>query len=400
MLKLRSISKIDFDNYITKQQSSAHFMQTSAWGEFEKVTNHITPHYLGLVNNDNEIVAATLLIEEHLPLNNCYLYAPRGFVIDYKNKRLVSIFTLKLKDFAKVKKAIAIKINPAINVNCKNIEEILSTLKELGYKRKSDIKLLEYNYKIDLTKKQKEIESLYSNNIKEKIESTEKYDIELSIGTNKDLEEFFNIKETNNDYYKTLYEIFSNNEHTKIKLFLGKLHITKTQKKLEKELRKINNQIAIIPIDNLDQTSKKKLTNLRNQKEKINKDLEKFKEYKLTYGNYLTISANLMMEQNNKVWVLSEASKDILDETNLSYTIYNEFIKYYKDQGFHLFNQLSPIEHPNINEFKKEFGGEFVEYIGEYDLITNKFTYFIQKKIIPIFSKTKKEAENGTSNSN
>ena len=113
------------------------------------------------------------------------------------------------------------------------------------------------------------------------------------------------------------------------------------------------------------------------------------------YGNYLTISANLMMEHNNKVWVISEASNHILDETNLKYTIYHEYIKYYKEQGFHLFNQLSPLEHnPDFNELKKEFGGDFAEYIGEYDIITNKFYYLIQKKIIPIFNKNKKEVQN------
>ena len=74
--------------------------------EFEKVTNHTTPYYLGLVNENEEIVAATLLLEEHLPMNNCSLYAPRGFVIEYKNHRLLTIFTEKLKDFAKHKKAI------------------------------------------------------------------------------------------------------------------------------------------------------------------------------------------------------------------------------------------------------------------------------------------------------
>lgn len=398
MLKLRSISKTEFDNYTNNENVNAHFMQTSAWGEFEKVTNHTTPHYLGLINENNQIIAATLLIEEHLPMNSSILYAPRGYVVDYKDKRLIYVLTKKLKDFAKTRKAIAIRINPTININIENNKKILHFLKELGYKRQSNIKLLEYNYTIDLTKDLKTIEKSYSSNIKEKIDSTEKYDIELAIGTQKDLEELFTLqKTTNKDYYETLYDILKNNEQTKIKLFIGKLHITKT---LERELGKINNQISIIPIDNLDPTSKEKLANLRKQKEKVSKDLAKFKEYKLTYGNYLTISANLMMEHKKQVWVLSETSNNILDETNLRYTIYHEYIKHYKEQGFNQFNQLSPLEHnPNINEFKKEFGGEFTEYIGEYDLIINKLTYFIQKKIIPLFNK-KQEDKNGTSHTN
>lgn len=411
MLKLRSISKIDFDNYTKEQENSSHFMQTSAWGEYEKVTTNITPHYLGLLNENDEIIAATLLLEEHLPMNYCYFYAPRGFVIDYKDKRILSIFTQKLKEFAKYKKAVSIRINPAITYKTydennnetvnKDAIKIINYLKELGYKRTSDIKLLEYNYKIDLTKDLKEIQSKYSKNIKEKLLSTEKYDIELIVGTTKDLQELFILQDNlkNQDYYETMYDIFSSNENTNIKLFLGKLHITKTIKSLERDLQRINNQMSIIPIDNLDVNSKQKLANLKAQREKTNKDIEKFRNYKIKYGNYLTISANLMMEHNNTVWTLSEASNHILDETNLSYTIYNEYIKYYKEKGFNLFKQLSPIEHnPNINELKKEFGGEFTEYIGEYNLTTNKIMYFIQRKIIPIFSK--KEKTNGTSNSN
>lgn len=397
MLKLRSISKIEFDNHI-KKQNDTNFMQSTAWGEFEKVTNYVTPHYLGLVDEDNDIIAATLLLEEHLPLNCSNLYAPRGFVIDYKNKRTLRIFTNKLKDFAKSRKATSIRINPSISTE----DEELNNLKDLGYKRNSNIKLLEYTYKIDLTKEQKEIEKSYSENVKSNLKDTEKYDAELIVGSQKDLEEFFQLQNNqNNDYYETIYDIFSNNEHTKVKLFLGKLHITKTIKILEKELVRVNNQIAIIPIDNLDASSKERLTTLRNQKNKINDDLKRFKEYKLEYGNSLTISATLTMEQKDKVWILSEANNQVLLDTKLNYRIYNEYIKYYKNNSFNLFNQLSPLEcSPSFNEFKKEFGGEFIEYAGDYVLVTNHITNFIQNKLIPLFNKFKKEDIDETSNSN
>ena len=107
------------------------------------------------------------------------------------------------------------------------------------------------------------------------------------------------------------------------------------------------------------------------------------------------------MEQNDKVWILSEANHNVLTEINLNYRIYNEYIKYYKNNSFNLFNQLSPLEsNPDFNEFKKEFGGEFVEYIGDYVLVTNHLTNFIQNKVFPLFKKFKKEDTNESSNSN
>ena len=43
-----------------------------------------------------------------------------------------------------------------------------------------------------------------------------------------------------------------------------------------------------------------------------------------------------------------------------------------------------------IHSFKKRLGGEYTEFIGEFDLITNKFMYFMFKTLIPIYRKIKR----------
>ena len=86
MLRLKSIDKLEFDNYVVNHPTKSHFLQSESWGEFAKVKKNLTPYYLGLVNEDEQLVAATLLLEKHLPMNLCYFYAPRGFVIDYNKK--------------------------------------------------------------------------------------------------------------------------------------------------------------------------------------------------------------------------------------------------------------------------------------------------------------------------
>ena len=397
MFKLRSISKKDFDKYSKKNSDITNFMHSSAWGEFEKVTMNVTPHYLGLIDEKNKIVAATLLLEEHLPMNLCNLYAPRGYIIEYSNKNLLNIFTQKIKKFAKVKKATSIRINPDLEYKIydnknnetlnKEIENTLTLLKDLNYKKKSNIKLLEYNLAINLTKEIKDIEKNFSKNLKNKLEKNKYYNVEIIEGTKKDFDELIK-NENNKKYYETLYDIFKDNDHTKIKLFLGVLHITKTIKSLEKELKKIINQISIIPIDNLDSTSKEKLNNLKSEKDRLSKDIEKFRNYKIIYGNSMTIYTTLFMEHHNKVWTISETTNNVATETNLDYNIYYEYIKYYINKGFTTFYQLSPTDYnPEINRFKRDFGGQFIEYIGEFDLVTNKLYYFLEKKIIPLLKK-------------
>ena len=57
----------------------------------------------------------------------------------------------------------------------------------------------------------------------------------------------------------------------------------------------------------------------------------------------------------------------------------------------------------SLHEFKKKFGGDYVEFLGEWDYILNKPMYFIFTKLVPTYrkiikkrskNKLKKELEN------
>ena len=101
MLKLKNIEKEKFDEFVKENPYKSHFLQSVSWGEFSKTKKNYTPFYLGLVNEDDQLVAATLLLQKHLPLNYCYFYAPRGYVLDFHKKELVKTMTSKVIDFAK-----------------------------------------------------------------------------------------------------------------------------------------------------------------------------------------------------------------------------------------------------------------------------------------------------------
>ena len=153
MLKLINLEKEKFDNFIFNNEHKSHFLQSQAWGEFSKIKKNLTPYYLGLVNEHDEIVAATLLLEKKLPLNLCYFYAPRGFVIDYNKKEILKIMTQKIVNFAKNKKAIFVKIDPDLIKTSTNYlnevteheetKKIYDTLKSLGWKHQGFTKNFE-----------------------------------------------------------------------------------------------------------------------------------------------------------------------------------------------------------------------------------------------------------------
>ena len=431
MLTFKNIEKEQFDSFVRSHKTKSHFLQSLAWGEFSKIKKNVTPHYLGLVNENNEVVAGTLLLEKKLSFNLCYFYAPRGFVLDYKKKELLREMTDHIVKFAKKNKAIFVKIDPDIiktSFNYQNeekenpdFEEIFNTLKSLGFKHQGFTKNFEtmqprYTFRIDLTQSLEDIENHFSKTTKQRIAKSIKLDTEVVIGNKDDLPEFYHLMTlTENrkdfisygqDYYETLYEIFNGNENSQATLFLGKVHINKTIKALEKNLKEINNQISILPIDNLSKSAKSKLNELTKQKENITSEIEKFQNYKKEYGNDLTLSAHMIIEYGDKAWVLYAGNHNILSETYVNYNTYYEHIRYAHSKGIKTYDQFGTIgdlskDNPRLglHEFKKKFGGDYVEFMGEWDYITNPIMYFVFTKLVPIYrkiirSKSKKELKN------
>ena len=431
MLHLKNIEKEEFDEYVKNHKTKSHFLQSLSWGEFAKTKKNLIPYYLGLVDDGNKIQAATLLLEKKLPMNYTYFYAPRGFVIDFKNKELVRTMTKKVVEFAKKKKAIFVKIDPdlikeqtnyleEVSKN-KDYDELFNTLKESGFKHLGFTKNFEtmqprYTFRIDLNQSMEEIEDHFSKTTKQRIAKAKKLDTEVTIGTEKDLSEFYHLMTLtedrkdfvsyNEDYYNTLYEIFNGNKNSKATLFLGKVHINKTLKVLENELKKINDQISILPIDNLSKSAKNKLKELTRQKENTTKEIEKYKEYKKEYGNDITLSAHMIIEYGDKAWVLYAGNHNILTETYVNYYTYSEHIRYCKEKGIKIYDQFGTIgalskDNPRLglHEFKQKFGGDYIEFIGEWDYVINHFMYFVFTKLVPIYRKiirrkSKKELKN------
>ncbi len=420
MYKLIMLEKTKYDNFVKKHKTKSHFLQSYSWGEFSKLKKNLTPYYMGLIDSNKKIVATALLLQKKLPMKLSYFYSPRGFVMDYENKEIVQEMTKKIINFAKSKKAIFVKIDPDIIINDINYlneskelnydwKEIFNSLKKAGFKHMGFTKNFEtmqprYSFRVDLTQSIEDIENHFSKTTKQRINKSQKLNTIVEIGTEKDIKEFYHLMtltETrkdfvsyNLDYYETLYEIFNGNKNSKATLFLGKVDIDKTLETFEKTLKNINNQISILPIDNLSKSAKNKLNELTRQKDHTKEQIKKFEKYKEQYGNLITLSAHMIIEYGDKAWVLYAGNHNILTDTYVNYNTYYEHLLYCKKEGLKIYDQFGTIgdlskDNPRIglHEFKKKFGGDYVEFIGEFDYIINKPMYFVFTKLVPLYRK-------------
>ena len=103
---MKFIDNVDRETYekFTQGHEKSHFLESYAWGEFCRRIKGQVPHYVGMTDDDGNLVATALILERRTPLGYGYGYSPRGFIIDYKNKELVKEFTEYLRDYMKLNK--------------------------------------------------------------------------------------------------------------------------------------------------------------------------------------------------------------------------------------------------------------------------------------------------------
>ena len=97
------------------------------------------------------------------------------------------------------------------------------------------------------------------------------------------------------------------------------------------------------------------------------------------------------------VWTVHGGNASFLRGLNANYFIYYEIIKDAQKNGFHYIDFFGTTGDPKpenpiygIHLFKKRLGGEYLEYIGEFDLITRPIYYRIFCTLIPFYRKIKR----------
>lgn len=430
---IENVDKKKYEKFVKNHKSKSHFLQSYAWGEFSKKSKNLIPHYVGLVDNKGNLVATALLLEKKLPLGYSYFYSPRGFVIDFYDKKLLTEFVEKIKRYAKEKKAIFVKIDPDIIWRKENYlgeeikledepKKVFDHLTELGFKHLGFTKNFEtmqprYTFRIDMNQSLEEIESKFSKTTKQRINKAEQLNTKVRLGTIDDIPVFSHLMDLtenrkdfvshNLEYYKSLYEIY--NKDNKMNLFIGSVNTTEIIDTYSKDLKVVEDELSeLLKVESLSKSAKVKKNELEKRKVKLEEFIEEYSNARDKYQEEIILNGHVIMEYGNKAWVLYAGNHNVLTSSYANYKTYSEHIKYCHDKGIKIYDQFGTIgdlskDNPRmgLHEFKKKFGGDYVEFIGEFDLVTNKLMYFVFTKLVPLYrntiriiAKRKKQKEN------
>lgn len=399
-MNIIKLTEEQFRNY-ANFHSNRNYFQTVEFANMYKEYGY-QKLYIGLIDENNNLVAATLLLLNKIKMYN-YAYAPRGFLIDYNDQELLKTFTTLLKNYLRKIKITFVKLDPKITYKkydkelniLENNESIMKTLSDLDYIHLGFNQYFEsINSRFEVISNDfTSISDAYhklSRNVKRSIAENSKMGITIHQGTNENIDLFYNIikKKTNNNlaHYKNYFKHF-NTKDNQIELFFAKInteiYVNNYRYLLDKETKK--NNLINDKIKEKGQSKKlfnQKILSDHLLKEYNNNLVEAINLYK-DYPNGLVIGTCAVIVNNKEVYILIDGYDPRLKKIHTSYSLKWEIIKKYIQQGYQTFN-LGEITGNFSNEDNKYYGLYFskmgfnsniYEYPGEFDLVVNKLMY-------------------------
>lgn len=392
---MKLITNIKKEDYIAfwKNSPEAHFMNSYWWGQVNAKNRHQNPIYVGLIDEQGNLHAATLLMQKKTPFNMCYFYAPRGFLIDWQNKDLVKEFTIKLKKYLQEANAIYLKVDPAIIYqdiddeanpipNGFNNYELFNYLIELGYHHQGFNKLYEgnqprYTFRTIFNKYQNfsEVEQSISKTFMRSIKRS--YNYHINITAEKSINHFYDLilnissKDGFHNYSKKYYEDVFNLFYPEgyIKNFEASINPEEVIKDFQEQIKTEKNQDRI---------------------NKLNKDIE-FLSKKPQHN--LVIASLICIYTPHKAWSLYIGNDDIAEYTGTVNRLYYEFIKDAYENKLDFADLFGTVGDPHtsyknlagLHEYKRKIGGTYIELIGEFDLVNKPFWYHILPILLKLY---------------
>lgn len=404
-----NLIELDKDEFIefSKNYPYSLFFQSPYWIEIKK-QNGWEGTIVGF-KKDNQIIAATVLLMKNIKgINKKMVYAPRGFLLDYNDLSLLTDFVENLKVYLKEKNALFLKINPYVkyqehDINGNIIEEtqnntLVNKLNELGFNHQGfyitmdEKKDLEPRWLSVLNLENKTADDIFKDmrtTTRWSIRNSEKNCLKVIECGREDLKEFKALMKHTADrrefidrplsYYQNIYDVLSKEDL--VKVLLVEINFRELLDKTNEEYQQL-----LTKIERMKDNPKKQnqLKELQNEVTSFEKRIADLKEYKSKYGDTKIIAGGLYMLYGKQLVYLLGASYKEFMKYNSQYLLQWQMINYAKEHNYQTFNFYGidgdfskESKNYGLFDFKRGFGAEVVELIGEFDLVINKPIYML-----------------------
>lgn len=310
--------------------------QLPQWGEFQSANAKRDQNWmLALEDEQNNLLATSLIIRQKLPFNKCWLYAPRGPLVNFENLEQTEAFFNAVKELAKKENAVFFRFDPGYeDAEISQNQQITKILKSLGSHKAHAHYQPECTLMVDLAPTPEDILKQMKPKGRYNIKIAQKHKVEIEIcdDPEKSIDDFYQLfsQTTERDgfsghpksYYLNMLKILGQKR--------AKLYLAKYQGKA----------LAACIVTYFKDTA--------------------------TY--YFGASSS---EHRNTMAPYLLHYKAMIDAKDLGYKWYDFF-------------GIAPENQPNhpwakVTDFKKKFGGKIINYFPAQEIVYKKHWYTIIK---------------------
>jgi len=180
-----------------------------------------------------------------------------------------------------------------------------------------------------------------------------------------------------------MYNLF--HKQGEVKFLVTELDIDYYVKQLEVEKEEILRKISEMSESGSNKGKKREETS---KAEALDKRIEEALELKEKFGNNPLMAGAMFMLYGDEIIYLFSGTKSEFMTLKSQYLLQWDIMQYGIDHGYKLHNFYGINGSINKDDdrygvylFKRSFSGTVIEYIGDFDLVTDKFKYNVHKFI-------------------
>lgn len=407
-MRIVTLRPDQFDKFASKHRYR-NFYQSSAYAK-SMLRFGYNVHFLGFVNERNTLIGATFIAYKEVFMNNKIAYAPRGILFDFVDSAKVRKMVDKLKQLLGKQGFMLLRMDPYIPIsirscegniiNINNQEKIIfENLATAGFEYKGKNIYFEnekprWEALVLLNKPAQMIFDSFDKRTRNKVRRATNSGLQVYKDKSQNLKPLYELIKHKERKPFSYYQELSKNFKESLEVYYAKINaesfVINSRKMYEQEVQNNEQLTEQIQSNNLND---KERTNILNKKMESDKLITVYKNHMLKATELLKkhpqgiiVGGALVVNYDNAAHILVEGINDEYSSLNANYLIKWQLICDYSDRQFKYVNLGGVVgdfreehEFSGLNETKLGFNAVVSEYIGEFDVILNNFSYNLFK---------------------
>lgn len=409
-MKIVKLNSAQFNKFSATHKYRCYF-QTSMYAGVMAKFGYRT-QFLGIVNDENKLIGATLIIYKEVFMKNKIAYAPRGILFNYENEENIKELANKLKKVLGKQGFMLLRIDPYIPLTIRDSDGTIMNFNNKGNTITENLKKAGFSYKgknlyfetekprwealILLQRDIREIFAKLDKRTRNKIRKATNSGVEIVKDEKRNINKLYDFVGKKDKKPLSFYQEMCAKFEDSVEIYYAKINtetfLINTRRSYEKEVEYNETLATKVQDISLDE---KERDNYLNKKMESDKLITTYKQNLLTATDLLKsnpdgliIAGAMVVIYDNAAYLFTEGLDETYGYLNASYLLKWQLVTDYNNRSLKYLNLNAIVgefeqknEYSGLNEAKLGFNTTIIEYLGEFDIVLNNFSYNLYKKM-------------------